>query len=229
REESRVYRVALSPDGQYLATATVDGFARLWRAKTGQELRKWHAHEDNATCLQFDPDSRYLASGGWDAKVKVWDVQTVLQDEVPAPLLQLEHNNRVRVWSVAFSPDGQRLASAGGRSADKKGEVKVWDMKSRQEALTLRDFTNRVSCVRFSPDGRRLATASPALVQLWDAQTGREQLSWRDPQEGFQGFQEVAFSPDGRRLAAVGGLLAVHPDQEVKVWDAHTGQEILSL
>ena len=41
--------------------------------------------------------------------------------------------------------------------------------------------------------------------------------------------QGVAFSPDGRRLASVGGLLSVHPDEEVKVWDAQTGQEILSL
>ena len=71
---------------------------------------------------RFSPDGRYLASGGWDGKVKVWDVQTVLQGDVPSPLLQLEHTSRVRVWSVTFSPDGQRLASAGGRTAMRKGK-----------------------------------------------------------------------------------------------------------
>ena len=94
RHESGVYSVAFSPDGQYLATATKDGFVRLWRAKTGQELRKWRAHEDNATSVQFSPDGRYLASGGWDETVKVWDVEKVLQGEVNAPLLRLEHTNR---------------------------------------------------------------------------------------------------------------------------------------
>ncbi|MCI0360922.1 MAG: protein kinase [Planctomycetaceae bacterium] len=227
RHESPVYSVAFSPpDGQYLATATLDGTVRIWRAKTGVELRKWQAHDNNATCVMFSPDGKYLASGAWDGKVKVWDVQTVLQREAPAPLFELEHSSRTRVWSVAFSPDGQRLASAGGRSADEKGEVKVWDLNTRQALLSLSDFSDRPNCVRFSPDGRRLAVVSPEVMRLWDAQTGREQLTWRDPQKGFTG---VAFSPDGRRLASVAGNLHVHPDEEVKVWDAHTGKESLSM
>jgi dipeptidyl aminopeptidase/acylaminoacyl peptidase len=196
RHESAIYSVAFSPDGQYLATATKDGVVRLWRATTGRELQKWQAHENSAASVRFSADSRFLASGGHDAKVKVWDVQMVLQDEDPAPQVQLEHSDRVRVWSVTFSPDGQRLASAGGRSTDARGEVKVWDLQLRQEVFTLGNFIDRPTCVRFSPDGRRLAVVSPQLVQLCDAQTGREQLRWRDPQEGFA---EAAFSPDGRR------------------------------
>ena len=91
RHESSVYTVAFSPDGQYLATATQDGFVRLCRATTAEELRTWKAHEVNARCVQFSLDSRYLASVSWDRMVKVWDVPTVLQGDVPAPRLQLEH------------------------------------------------------------------------------------------------------------------------------------------
>ena len=56
---------------------------------------------------------------------------------------------------MAFSPDGQRLASASG-----DGTVKVWDAGTGQETLTLKGHTELVASVAFSPDGRRLASAS---------------------------------------------------------------------
>ncbi len=231
RHESAVFSVGFSPDGQYLASATKDGFVRIWQAKTSHELRNWRAHQEQARAVAFSPDGRYLATGSGDKTVKVWDVEKVLQGEVRTPLLCLQTTSTV--WSVTFSPDGQRLASAAGvagqvskTEADEKGEVKVWDMNNREEALTLSSFTWAVRCVRFSPDGRRLATASAELVQLWDAQTGREQLTCRDHQGTLEG---VIFSPDGRRLAAVGGVISVHPDREIKVWDARNGQDILRL
>lgn len=221
--ESGIYTVAFSPDGQYLATSTKDCFVRLYRAKTGQELRKWQPHADNITTIGFSPDGRYLASGSWDEKVKVWEIQKVLQGEIQSPLLQFEHTSRV--WSVSFSPDSQRLASAGGREALEKGELRVWDINTGEEALSFK-FNWAVTCVQFSPDGRRLAACSDGVVKLWDAQTGREQLTCRVPQANLRC---VTFSPDGRRLATVGGLFAVHRDREINVLDAQTGQELLSL
>jgi WD40 repeat protein/serine/threonine protein kinase len=224
RHESAVISVAFNRDGQLLVTGAQAGVVTVWQAKTGQELRKWLAHRENVTSVEFSPNGRYIATGSWDRTVKVWDLEKVLQGEVRVPFVQLKQTLPVR--SVTFSPDGQRLASAAGRAADEKGELKVWDLDTGQEALTLSGFTWGVYCVRFSPDGRQVATASAELVKLWDAQNGQEQLTCRDP---LGNLQEVSFSPDGRRLAAVGGHIAAHPDREIKVWDAQTGQEVLNL
>ena len=73
------------------------------------------------------------------------------------------------VSSVAFSPDGKRLASA---STD--GKVKVWDSQTGQETLSLKGHTHWVHSVVFSPDGKRLVSASHDLtVAVWNAATGQ--------------------------------------------------------
>jgi eukaryotic-like serine/threonine-protein kinase len=225
RHESPVLIAAFSPtDGKLLATGTKSGVITIWQSKNGQELRKWQAHTENAAAVVFSPDGRYLATGSWDGTVKLWDMETVLRHEVPPHLICLEPTRRV--YSLAFRPDGQRLACGSGRSSQEKGELKVWDLGSRQEVLSLSHFSDTITCVQFSPDGRRLATTTRGSVQVWDAQTGREQLRLPHTDTRRMG---VAFSPDGHHLATVGGHLSVHPDEEVKVWDANTGREVLSL
>lgn len=221
--DSPVLSVAFSPDTQYVATATLAGVLRLWQTKDGQEFRRWPALQLTAHSVVFSPDGRYLASGSWDGTVKVWEMKKVLEGEVSKPFLQLEHVSNVRC--VAFSPDGARLAVASGRTPKKIGEVKIWNMDTGRDELTL-DFAVQVNCVRFSPDGRRIATADADTLALWDARTGQELLTYRDHNGGLEG---VAFSPDGHRLATVGGLIAVHPDREINILDAETGQVIRSL
>src|SRR5262249_15945917 len=87
------------------------------------------------------------------------------------------------VYSVAFSPDGTRLASAS-----QDHTVKVWDTGTGQEVLTLKSHTDDVSSVAFSHDGARLASGSEDhTVKIWDAGTGQGTLPLREHTELFGG------------------------------------------
>jgi WD40 repeat protein/serine/threonine protein kinase len=202
-------RVAFSPDFRRLASATADKTVRVWDAQTGQEIRALKGHTGSVCSMAFSPDGKRLASVDLgpvpyhEARVpfvvKVWDEQNGQE------LLSLQGQTGAKDWrrpSVAFSPDGKRLACAGG------GEGKVWDAQTGQELLT---FKGGGFSVAFSPDGKRLASPAWETVKVWDAQTGQELFT-------LQGGGSVAFSPDGKRLAS-----------DEKVWDAQTGKELLSL
>jgi tricorn protease-like protein len=118
--------------------------------------------------------------------------------------------------SVAFSPDGRRLASGSWNNT-----IKLWDVATGQEVRTLSGHNSGVLSVAFSPDGRLLASASgDHTVKLWDVETGQEVRTLR---EHTDVVRSVAFSPDGRLLASGSD------DHTVKFWNVATGQEVRTL
>ena len=121
---------------------------------------------------------------------------------------------------MAFSPDGRWVIASGGEDL-RPGGVRVWDVPTGREALTLRGTHQRPVRCAVSPDGTRIATISQeGTVHLWDAITGQELRAFRGHTAAGSG---LAFSPDGTRIATA------DEDGIVKLWDAATGQETLTL
>jgi WD40 repeat protein/tetratricopeptide (TPR) repeat protein len=187
--------VAYSPDGRYLfssstrrpqggpgvpalnalpaeaARAVLPPGLTLWDAATGQEVRRF-TEIRAADHAVFSPDGRWLASGDAIGTVALWDVASGRQQ-----FSARGHSSMVA--RLAFSPDGRRLASASyDPFRGPKGEVKLWDVPSGTEVLTLDGLQD----VQFSADGRFLAALGPNYtLKVWSAAevTGEEQAQQR--------------------------------------------------
>lgn len=272
--------VAFSPDGKRLATASDDKTVRVYELASGKELLVLEGHTKPVVSVAFSPDGKILASGGHDLTVRLWDAATgqelrtiaggrfrtfssdgkrlvssagkiakVWDAGTGLELATLQgHTNSV--WSVAFSPDGKRIATA---SYDKS--VKVWDSTSGKELANLTGHTAIVFSVAFSPDGNRLASGGQdRIVKLWNVNVDADDNLVAPVEQsgpGKQAFKSiddtggaVVFSRDGKLLASAGRRFVVPgkdqlknlikgignpaaPDlSPLKIWDLATGKVV---
>jgi streptogramin lyase len=206
--------LAFSPDGKRLA---VGGYraVTVWDTEAGRPVGCLTGLSGSVLSLAFSPDGKHLAAAGGapaeSGEVRIYDLGAKTLGSDTAFKTLAGHSDVV--YSVAWSPEGTRLATG---SQDRT--ARLWEWPSGKELKVLRDHSEAVTRVGFAPDGKSLYTASQDHnLRRTDASTG-------EAQRVFNGHGQpvlaLAIKPDGSRILSSG----VEP--RLRWWNPDDGNTI---
>jgi WD40 repeat protein len=221
-----VTRLAFSPDGRLLASGDNEGIALVWDLATGKIEHRFVGHRPAVAALTFSPDGKTLAIGeGWanyetsarEARIRLWDLaRGKLCRQWPAHLCG--------VCSLAFSPDGKALASAGYDA-----RFRVWDPATGTRRFQVRGLPHQLQSIAFSPDGKALLNVgSSTELSLYRADTGGKIRDLAHAPPPRRRFRFGAFLPDGHTVLSLeeGGRIRERFGPRLGFWDARTGEPL---
>lgn len=226
--------VVWSPDGSRIAFGGMDDQVRVGDLASGSIIATMTGHGDLVGSVSWSPDGKHVASSGWNGKVLIWGVpedgqaaagdddvvsiwNAVGEIDVAESLDTTLKGHRVWVERVVWSPDGTRIASAGGWD----NTVRLWDVAEQRVTASLERHDGVVSAVAWSPDGGRIATgSSDGRLRIWDTADGTLLTTLREPGNWIR---VVAWSPDGTQIASTGN------DGEVRVRDVARRRKLETL
>jgi WD40 repeat protein len=211
-DDSSIYSLAFSPDGNYVAVGyseNLDNTARVLETSTGKEVARVE-HDGLVGLVAFSPDGKYVASAEYlHGIVIVWEAAT--GNEVA----RMTHEDNI-LSSVTFSPDGKYLAIGVG------GTARVWEIATSLEVAR----TNfGVGSVAFSPDGKYVVSAVDTSARVWEAATGVEVVRMTHPAN----VTFAAFSPVALPGSGAGVIVSGSSDGTVLIWGIVLGRDAISL
>jgi WD40 repeat protein/DNA-binding SARP family transcriptional activator len=208
RHSAPVNTAVWSSDGNRILTASQDGTAKVWDARTGAELVTFTGHTNGVITALWSPSEEHIATTGKEGAVKVWDAST------GTALLTL--NQQTPTTRAIWSPTGKNLLTVRDDTT-----AWVWDAATGVLCLILSGHTDRVNIVAWSPSGEQILTGSEDhTARVWDALTGKEMFTLSGHTDQIKW---AVWSPHGLRIVTAGN------DGVAKVWDARSGAEMLTL
>jgi WD40 repeat protein len=254
RHEKWVRAMAVSPDGRYIASSSLDDTVRLWEAASGKEIYRLPGHGDHGgiRAIAFSADGRRFASWGDDWYLRVWDVRTGKalsevrirpsgreikeSDEDDTGAGRHEENFDLGVNLAELVHGAQRLLI----SFDYGRVVYVFDVPSGKELRKLEseEFQD-ISLLAVSPNGKLLLTIGrKTTLKLKDGvrplAAQNQSILLRELQTGRIIWKQdlptigpgaVTFSSDGKQMAAS----LPRTSNEIRVWDVETHEELARI
>ena len=200
------YGVSWSPDGKRLAASSDK--VRIWDVKSRSLLLTYSPKSSRA--FRYSPSGSTAANGSTSGFLSA----AFSPANMNKPL-----SGGSPVWTTAWSPNGQLMATAfdGGYG----NIIEVWNTTTGNLVATYRGHTDFVDALSWSPDGKYVASASQdKTVQVWEANTGRPVTIYHGHTGSGSFVSDVQWSPDGKTIASSG--------QDVQIWNPMTGKKLLT-
>lgn len=201
--KDRLWRIAISDDGQYVGAACNDGRVYFWESLTVNDAGKLPnredaqklgpgfekvGHEGPVFDVAFSPDGGFCATAGADNTIRVWNLQMFRQ-------VAVIEGHADKVYSVRFSADGNYLLSA---SRDKT--ARLWNPATGEELCRFVGHLGAVREAQFTPDGAVLTASDDGTARLWSPQFGANDANANGRSDSYPSSSSYGSDgPDGRQ------------------------------
>lgn len=200
----KMQSIAFSPDEQYIASCG-NGYQTiiLWDAYNGKEIKVLTGHKNDVNCVDFSPDSNFIASGSDDGTIRIWDIAT-------GKTVNVLDNYGGKVLNVQYSPEDNLLA--GLVSHTYNTSIYIWDLDSKKIIIKIKNISPGMKNMVFSNSSDYLAYVdSDNSINFWN--TKKKKTDRKLEVKHSDRINCLSFSNDDKLLASGSN------DNTIVIWD----------
>ncbi len=216
--------LAISADGNWLASGSADSTIIIWNAFNGDKIATLTGHKGQVTSLDFNASGSQLLSGSTDRTIKLWDLKE--KKEIGT----IKKDFFRGIYQCKFSPDGKKAGIVSwefirNQSPPVQGFAVVLSLPEGNVVQRFNTDNHPASAVDFSGDGNKIYTATWGFhVKKHDLASGKDEWDYDVSDVGYYtAFQSCDLSPDGGKIVTGG------KDNQVRMLDAATGKLLYLL